>query len=416
VLAELRRDRPIGVHGHPQANLFDQPDLERLLRANLARHPLVTLRGGVELTALQETGGGVRVTLREGATLSEVRAQIVLGCDGAKSTVRDLIGSTLRDLRFTERWCVVDARCTAELDAWDGVHQVCDPRRAATYMRIGPDRYRWEFRLAAGESPQSLDLDRLLAPWTRGTPVEVLRSVEYTFKARLADRWQRGRVFLLGDAAHLTPPFIGQGLGAGLRDAANLAWKVAAVLTGGADFRLAATYQPERRPQARQLIQAAVAVGWAMTAGRDTTAVVRRGILAAAGRVPGFNTAAMATIAPRIRRGPLVGSRRGLPGTLVPQPWVTVDGRRQRLDDVLGDGFAILCRRAPDAESLALARRLGARIVRLPSVRDDGVLAGWLRRGHARTVLIRPDRVVLAAGRSGADLAAASRALTAMWQ
>ena len=168
--------------------------------------------------------------------------RVVLGCDGANSTVRELTGIPMDDLGFTERWLVVDIRSAASLNTWDGVEQVCDPARAATFMRVAGDRYRWEFRLLDGEDEASLTspaaLGALLRPWTgRGdlAGLEITRSASYTFRARLAARFADGRAFLLGDAAHLTPPFIGQGLAAGLRDADNLAWKLAHVLTGQAE-------------------------------------------------------------------------------------------------------------------------------------------------------------------------------------
>jgi 3-(3-hydroxy-phenyl)propionate hydroxylase len=155
VLAEFQRDTAVGSHGFPQANMFDQPELEALLRANLKRYPCAELRGDVEVTeVVEDPHGHVRVAFTDcitGANHS-VEASYVLGCDGANSRVRSCIGTSLRDLRFEQRWLVVDIATTAELNQWDGVHQVCDPLRAATYMRIGDTRYRWEFRLLPAES------------------------------------------------------------------------------------------------------------------------------------------------------------------------------------------------------------------------------------------------------------------------
>lgn len=234
VLAEFRRDTALSVNGFPQANMFDQPDLEALLRANLKRYPGVELRGDVEVVDVAEQPEGrVRVTYvdRTDDSTHVVDTDYLLGCDGANSVVRNQIGSCMHDMKFDQRWLVVDAATDADLGQWDGVHQVCDPVRAGTYMRIGPSRYRWEFRLLPGESAddfRSIDALRpLIAPWTPNVTdddIELIRVAEYTFRARIADRWRRGNIFLLGDAAHLTPPFVGQGLGAGLRDAMNLAW------------------------------------------------------------------------------------------------------------------------------------------------------------------------------------------------
>ena len=231
----------------------------------------------------------VAVTVRSGAdgTEQSYAGTFVLGCDGAGSTVRDLAGITMADLGFTERWLVIDVRVPGGLATWDGVEQVCDPARAATFMQVTGDRYRWEFQLHDGEDETALlapaALGGLLAPWT-GRPglsgMEIIRSASYTFRARLASRFRAGRVFLLGDAAHLTPPFIGQGLGAGLRDADNLAWKIAHVLTGQSGEDLLDSYDAERRPHARAMVKKAVMIGWAMTGGQDR----RQNVGAAEGR------------------------------------------------------------------------------------------------------------------------------------
>lgn len=401
--AEFRRDRTAGRDGHPEANLFDQPDLEALLRRNLAHHPLVSLREGVDVRAVTPDGDGARATLRDTRTGTEehVRVAAVLGCDGAGSTVRDAIGARLRDLRFTERWLVVDVRCRRRLDRWGGVDQVCSPRRAATFLHLTGDRYRWEFRLHAGETP---DVAALTARWLGDVPAgewEVLRSAEYVFAARVADRWCRGRVLLLGDAAHLTPPFVGQGLGAGLRDAHNLAWKLAAVLHGTAGDRLLDSYQAERAPQAEATIRAAIRAGRAMTGGQDVVAALRRPVAAALLRLPGAEAFALRGTAVRYPPGPVVDRRRhrhALPGTSCPQPTVRVGGVVRRLDDVLGPGFALLVAGPVDPGLQERADAVGARTARLGTEAiDDGTLGEWLRRGRATAVLLRPDRVVMAA-------------------
>ncbi|WP_433554893.1 bifunctional 3-(3-hydroxy-phenyl)propionate/3-hydroxycinnamic acid hydroxylase [Pseudonocardia xinjiangensis] len=411
--AEFRRDRVVGEHGHPESNLFDQPDLERLLRTELARHPSVRLREEVEVTGIGPPDGRpVLVALRDTRTgvREQIGADAVLGCDGAGSAVRDAIGATLRDLRFTERWFVLDARCSRPPSTWGGVDQVCDPRRAATFLPLPGDRCRWEFRMRSGETATDLArperLAALTAPW--GVPaggLEVLRAAEYTFRARLADRWRHGRVLLLGDAAHLTPPFIGQGLGAGLRDAHNLAWKLAAVLRGADEDALLDSYQAERAPHAEAVIRGAVRVGRAMTGGQDIAAALRRPLTGLLLRVPGVRAAAQRGISTRYAPGPLVERRRhrrDLPGTPCPQPTVRVDGRSVRLDEVLGDGHALLAAGPVPAELQAWAQGLGAPTLRMGAgpadvVLDEaGELRTWLAGGRAAAALVRPDRIVQA--------------------
>lgn len=411
VMAEFRRSEH-GPHGYPQTSMFDQPELERLLRDALARHPECELRGGAEVTGIgPDTAGPVRVTYRDDDGVHQLWAEAVLGCDGANGLTRDAIGAVWEDLRFEERWTVIDVRTQADVRCWEGVDQVCDPLRPATFMRVGENRYRWEFRVPDGRTP----VRELVAPWLPPSydgDFEVVRETRYTFRARIADRWRRGRVFLLGDAAHLTPPFIGQGLCAGLRDAHNLTWKLARVLEQGGDERLLGTYESERKPHARHMIRFAVAMGWAMTGGQDGAAVLRRRLLAAACRIPGLTAAAGRDLSPPLTAGPLVrrGIRRGLAGTHCPQPWITADGRRTRLDKVLGDSFAVLTAAEPWSSLNTVAHGLGGRAVPVTDLGDDGTLAAWLHAGRADAVLLRPDRVVMdvvpAGGRDFTDTAA----------
>ena len=418
VMAEFLRDDPNGRHGFPQTTLFDQPDLEQLLRKALSQYEECELRSGIEVVDVQEQAEGaparVRVTMRpvEGGDPEYLWADAVLGCDGANSIVRQAIGAAWEDLHFEERWLVLDVRTSLPVRCWEGVDQVCDPARAATFMRVGEDRYRWEFRLADGEDADLLSaperIRTLVGPWIDPAPgdgFEVIRHAEYTFRARLADRWRGGRIFLLGDAAHLTPPFIGQGLCTGLRDAYNLVWKLARVLGDGADEALLDSYQSERKPHARHMIRLAVATGWTMTGGQDRVAAVRRGLLGIACRIPGLSAALADNLSPALVRGPLVHRdplARKLVGRLCPQPWITVGDRRMRLDDVLGDSFAVLTVGTPTPSLIATARALGASVIDVEGA-DDGTLTHWLRRGHARAVVLRPDRVVLdVAGRDGA--------------
>lgn len=396
VMAEFRRS-PQGRHGYPKSSMFDQPELEGVLRAELARRPECELRGGVEVTGVgPDTTGPVRVTYRDDDGEHELWAEAALGCDGANSLTREAIGGVWEDLHFEERWTVIDAETTGPVRCWEGVDQVCDPERPGTFMRVNETRYRWEFRLGDGQET----VRELIAPWLSPSydgDFEVVRETQYTFRARVADRWRSGRVFLLGDAAHLTPPFIGQGLCSGLRDAYNLAWKLARVLQQGGDERLLDTYESERRPHARHVVRLAVAMGWAMTGGQDGAAAIRRRLLAAACRVPGLTELAGRDLSPPLTAGPLVrrGVRRGLVGTHCPQPWVSVSGRRTRLDEVLGDSFTVLTAAEPGPSLTALAQGLGVSAVPVTDLGDDGSLAAWLRAGRVDAVLVRPDRVVL---------------------
>ncbi|MFD1814351.1 bifunctional 3-(3-hydroxy-phenyl)propionate/3-hydroxycinnamic acid hydroxylase [Rhodococcus gannanensis] len=414
VLAEFARDRLVGVHGYPQANMFDQPALEGLLREHLTSLPTVTFRGDVEVTAVDQIAHDrVRVTFEHRTTgaVDTVEAAFVLGCDGANSLVRRSIGATMRDLGFEQRWLVVDMETDREFGAWDGVHQVCDTHRAATYMRIGDRRHRWEFRLLDGESAtyfESVDaLAPLLEPWTGDVPAEDLvlhRITDYTFRAQLADRWRDRRVFLLGDAAHLTPPFIGQGMGAGLRDALNLSWKVAGVLAGDLDESWLDSYETERRPHAKSLITLAVWMGRAMTGGGHGGDLARRVIAPCLHRVPGFGAKVTDSTTPPLHgRTVALDGRAGLAGTQCPNVRLGPSADATRFDCGPSVSRFTLVTAAPVSQhTRSIVVQRGGVVV---DVAPGEPLHDWLTTGKARAALVRPDGAVSAAGRSPTELA-----------
>ena len=419
VLVEFRRDPGSGRHGHPQANMFDQPALEGLLRTNLTRHSKATLRGDAEVTGVADSdGGGARITFTDRTDNSEhvVECDFLLGCDGANSMVRKHIGATMRDMRFEQRWLVIDVDSDVDLKQWGGVHQLCDPRRAGTFMQIGDTRYRWEFRLLPGESCDDFGtlavLRPLIAPWLGSVAdgdLRVMRVAEYTFRAQLADRWRRGNTFLLGDAAHLTPPFIGQGLGAGLRDAMNLIWKLAGVIDGTLPTDVLDSYQVERKRHARQMITLALTIGHAMTAGGRIGNALRGAVVPRAHLIPGLAARVLDSRTPPLHGSALVHGRRGrrqLAGSLCPN---AATGTGERLDDVAGAGFTFVTSVPPTTRQQNLiARRNAAVYYAAPGTE----LARWLGRGRAQAAIVRPDFTVMRASRDLTELCEALPAST----
>ena len=399
VYADFRRSQETGRHGYPQANMFDQPDLEDVLRENMRLQPTITFRGDVDVTAVRQPADGpVRIELTDRTTGSAetIQAQYVLGCDGANSVVRESIGSTMRDLNFEQRWLVVDVNTDHDLGQWEGVHQVCDTHRAATYMRIGDRRYRWEFQLNADESRgdfASMErLQPLLEPWTGAIPgadLEVVRVAEYTFRAQLADHWRDRNVFILGDAAHLTPPFIGQGMGAGVRDAANLAWKLAAVLDGGLSGLVLETYEAERRPHAHHMIRLAMTVGTLMTRGGRVGDALRRLIAPRLHLIPGMRDKVVDSATPPLHASTLVSRRPWndrLAGTLCPNALVDDS---HRFDDIADGRFALVATvPVPVSDKVAV-------LVAQPGE----PLHEWLTGGRARAAVVRPDGTVLSSSK-----------------
>jgi 3-(3-hydroxy-phenyl)propionate hydroxylase len=291
------------------------------------------------------------------------------------------------------------------MTVYDGVQQVCDNGRAATFMPVTPLRYRWEFRLKPGELPEDIDhamvLD-LTRPWLADADLDkltFLRQTCYTFRGVVADRWRKGSVLLLGDAAHQTPPFIGQGMCAGIRDAANLSWKLALVLRGDADDSLLDTYEAERRPYARRVVQLAIGVGALMTGGSERLTRPRNALIRWLARLLGAQDKLVATFWPTFQHGPLVhdaGRRGKRTGDVFGQP--TVGG--SRLDDLVGNGWAIVYRgpdrvSAFDPETSGWFAALGATAVRING--SDAAACALLDHLRADAVLLRPDRIVAAA-------------------
>ncbi|MBT2534512.1 bifunctional 3-(3-hydroxy-phenyl)propionate/3-hydroxycinnamic acid hydroxylase [Arthrobacter sp. ISL-48] len=399
VIAEFQRSADSATHGYPQANMFDQPGLEQLMRENLRSVPSVSLRGDVEVNRVTQGNTTARVDFTDRVTgaRESVLAGYVLGCDGANSVVREAMGAVMEDLGFEQRWLILDVDTTVPLNQWDGVHQLCDPHRAGTYMRVGKVRYRWEFRLLPGETAadfSSLEaLHPLIRPWTRDAPAEdlhVIRVVEYTFRAQVANKWRDRRIFLLGDAAHLTPPFIGQGMGAGLRDAMNLAWKLAGVLAGDLPGITLDSYQAERRRHAKRTINLAKFVGRAMTAGGRVGSVLRRLL------IPGLHLAAApepsGTARPagfRTRFLALTGT--SAVGRFCPNAPTSVTSNAARFDEIAGNGFTLLAPAITSAERERILQKGAAPVA--PEAGSE--LHQWLVRHRIAAAVVRPDRTIM---------------------
>ena len=332
----------------------------------------------------------------------------MLGCDGANSLTRASIGAHMYGLPFTQDWLVIDVNTDVDLGQWEGCHQLCNPERGGTYMRVSETRYRWEFQLVDGETVADYQtlaaVEPLIRPWLGDTPIdalELVRVTAYTFRAQVASRWRDRNVFLLGDAAHLTPPFVGQGLAAGLRDAMNLTWKLVGVLDGTLPESVLDTYEQERKLHAAAMILMAVSVGAAMTGGGRVGDLIRHTVFPRMQnlRLPGTRVSAADGVAPGLRSSGLVIKSRtpgGLAGTLCPNP-VLQEG--QRFDEVVGNRFALITSSPlTNAQRSALSSR-GAVVVHAA---PGSELEGWLRKGRATAAIVRPDRAVMQAGRDTA--------------
>jgi 3-(3-hydroxy-phenyl)propionate hydroxylase len=384
----------IASGGWPAANAIHQPAIELVLRDEAQRQTGIDLRNSWRFAGLSDHHDHVECAFETSEGPRMLRARYVVGADGARSPVREAIGVGMEDLGFDESWLIVDTIVHDRSRVPDVNLQICDPARPTTCVVMGAGRHRWEFMVKQGETPETLLTDAaiaaLLEPWNVAGAVEIERKVVYRFGAKVAQRWQKGRVFIAGDAAHLTPPFAGQGLCSGVRDAANLAWKIGAVLQRGEPGTLLDTYQLEREPHARATIQLAIMMG-SMVCVTDQQAASLRDQQLLAARAAGSSHDAGSSMFPDIADGFILTGTSGA-GSYFPQPIVD----DCRLDDVLGPG-AWLITRQPTAGQAAP----GLRVVSLadPAIASfSSVLACWLDAHHAPAVLVRPDRYVFGVG------------------
>jgi 3-(3-hydroxy-phenyl)propionate hydroxylase len=384
--------RPDGTtpSGWPASLFFFQPHLEHRLR-NRAMEVGSHAELGSPVTALVDRGDHVTLALANGRVIA---ARYAIGCDGARSTVRRALGVGMDDLRFEEPWLVLD------LVLHDGAtppapltYQVCDPARPTTLVPMPPPRFRFEFMLVDGDDPSTIgssdSVRHMLSAWMDPDDADVERAAVYTFHGLVAHEWRRGRVLLAGDAAHQMPPFLGQGMCAGVRDAANLAWKLSRVVHGGAGEALLDTYQQERAPHVRQIVESAVNFGRLICTTDPEVAAARDNDMLAARASGGgaVGTAAM----PALPAGALVVEGGG------PQiPQVSFDG--QRFDDVVGDRFAVVVRTAALIDDAARGwQALGAAVL---VAEEHPGLSELLARVGTDTAVARPDRYLYASGPS----------------
>ena len=387
--------------------MFHQPSLEGVLRDLVASLPSVEARRGVKLERFVQDADGVTAEISGPEGAQTLRARYIVGCDGAWSPVREAVGGGLSDYQFDEPWLVVDVRVPEGARTPEVNIQVCDPARPTTCVLSGPGRHRWEFMLLPGESPEAM-LDAgvvadLIAPWGCG-PVEVERMAVYRFHGLVANRWRAGRALIDGDAAHQTPPFAGQGMCSGLRDAANLAWKLEAVLAGRAVESLLDTYQAEREPHVRAAIELAIGMG-RLVCTLDPEAAAQRDAAMLAARASGAPPLPPIQ-APAFPAGCILTGATGA-GTLFPQPSVGDGDSRMRFDDMLGDNAWLLSRNAPP-------QPCGLRVLSLdaPALAAFRTpLADWLEKSGVEAVLVRPDRYIFGAGDPGRLASAWAEAL-----
>jgi 3-(3-hydroxy-phenyl)propionate hydroxylase len=357
--------------GHPWISAIYQPLLDGALRTALAELINVDMRLGQNLVGLIDTGDRVELTLESSLdTVITAGARYVIGCDGANSTIRSLLGVPMVGSSYEEPWLVVDAKLAEPLPFVPYFRFSMDPRGPRMTGPLAATNHRWERMVFPEENREAITTlgaaRAIIAEHVDPDTVEILRHVIYTHGAKQADRWKVGRVFLAGDAAHLMPPMAGQGLNSGIRDATNLTWKVAAVVNG-ASQTLLDTYEVERRPHVEQITHLSIKLGGLLMMRSPKRAALRDAAIATAMRIPAVRRAILQgryRQPARYRTGLLLDQfpRRAAVGQILPQPTIrTWGGDEKRLDDVTGTGWRILGWRIDPATALSQNTRNQAR-------------------------------------------------------
>ncbi|MEM7080468.1 MAG: bifunctional 3-(3-hydroxy-phenyl)propionate/3-hydroxycinnamic acid hydroxylase [Pseudomonadota bacterium] len=409
---------PFGVNGWQSVNMFDQPELEGFLRDTALGLPGVHAFVGYKAEAPVDHGSSVSVQISRDHDDLTLNASYLLACDGAASTTRKALGIGWENLGYDHDWLVVDVITKPGHTMGLDTLQICDPKRICTYV-CGKDPYRrWEFKLNPGETwAQMLEpetIANLIEAFTPADTYTVRRAAMYQFHAATAEAWRVGRVFLVGDAAHQTPPFLGQGMNMGMRDAINLSWKLAMIFRGDPAIdanALLDAYEAERRAHAHDMVE------WAVSFGRLMEHFAAVAAAEANGETPPEADPSLQSAgygqsreAPPLRAGVVLESQVGEDsptGHLLTQPEVSDGVSTYRLDDRFGAGFALLSRRqdegAINVASHRLLQRIGASIVTLQGLEE---VRGHIDRGldAADWLMLRPDRYVFGHTTSAVDV------------
>ncbi len=396
LLADWSRPQETGPLGWHASYRFHQPDLETILRAGLARFPTVRVIEGHTVTGLDRCDTGIVLSCEptNGGEPTRFSARYAVGCDGARSVTRPAIGPDFVDFGFNERWLVVDVVLHADLPRLgDHTIQHCDPDAPATYVRGTGLRRRWEFRLdPQADAAAEQEPDRVwarLGRWLGTDEGSLERAAVYTFRSRMAKHWRRGRILIAGDAAHETPPFMGQGLCAGLRDVANLSWKLALVLQGGAPDALLDSYAGERQPHVARYIDMAVALGRLINKTAMDKVIDPK-------RLESGEAQIISSIRPPLGPGLGHGDH---PAIGRPAPQVRLADRTGS-DVLFTDRFAVLAdpHQVPACGLTNRSRTAGANT--LPVRIEHPTLSAWLADQGLVGALVRPDGMVMDVARS----------------
>ena len=382
VLLDWPRPKSITENGWYPSYRFHQPDLERNLRYRLKTFKKVKLMQNTEVIKIKNNKNSVDLYFKRKNKIQKVSSQYVVGCDGARSTTREQMGSVLDNLGFTQKWAVVDLILKKNKNKLpDRTIQYSNSERPATYCRNVGKRRRWEFAIQDNENEKEILSDQyiwnFLKPWLKPKEAYLERKAIYIFQSAIASKWRKGRIFIAGDAAHLMPPFMGQGMCAGIRDASNLAWKISWCINNKHDEKFLDTYQTERFSNAKEYIETT------MRMGEFVNAVGTENITDNISSGPD-GTKSMQSIKPKLGTGLGSDTDRNR-GKIFPQLKMK---NGKTLDEKFSKSPLLLT-------SYKLAKKVSLKKIQLITDKDIKGLDNLLKNYKAKAVIVRPDRFIL---------------------
>lgn len=407
--------------GFPAHNSIHQPDIEAAIDRRIRTLPNVVVHQGAELTGLNSNAGLIGLSVKKNGKVETLRTSYLFGADGSRSFVRSALGIKREDNGFNERWLNIDGERKRPMSSsFDETKQYCDPARGHMFLPIGKNRQRFEFALLKHEDTTEMEKPesawKILRQYHGVGPddIKIIRQIVYTFECRMAKSWRRGQAFLGGDAAHTMPPYLGQGACSGIRDAANIAWKLDLVLRGVASADILDSYELERRPHVASIMQSAVMLGKVANTHSRAIAFIRDLAFR-------FNLVPSPPPFPAFTAGVIQNDRSGEAGHAVgsvpPQGQVSIGGRMGRLDDHIGYRFALVAQNNPaavlDASRVGFLRDLGCQLFTLAEdsgpgvehiVDTGGVYSKYITEKRVAALLTRPDLNLFGFAAGMADL------------
>jgi len=399
-LVHWSRPEMISPNGWYVNYRFHQPDLEKILREGYRRYPQIIEKWGCEVTRVEQDQDGITLRYRETPFASEnsLRASYVIGCDGARSFIRSAINTEIDDLGFHEPWLVIDLlmNIPQKIENRESFH-FCEPERSGTYVFLGAKRKRWEFRLNPDDNPEEICKPEFIWPllkrWITPAEAKIERATVYTFHSTISKQWCDRRLFIAGDAAHQTPPFMGQGMCAGIRDIMNISWKLKEILRNGASETLLESYQIERYPHVKQYIDLTIQMGQMIN--QTSSAIV-----AGNATDPKKGPQTLSQFKPSLGSGLGIGAS-PLVGSLFPQPRINSGNL---LDEYLDINFALIVSRT-FKQNLTETDFKQFREKEIKIVIDQtDQLELWFEKKGVGAVLLRPDRYILGIANKKSDL------------